>query len=182
MKIKEFIDEEYKTKTIYPPKDEIFNAFKLCSIDNVKVVILGQDPYHNIGQAHGLAFSVPDGIQRPPSLLNIFKELNSKLLKEKEEITDALCKAKDSVPDPIDYKDQIIKFTDTIEILENPNLDAVTKNRHLSEIVERIEYYRPPNVKLTKANRHLYGYDKLNGPGKGLKYHREPYEIHITIK
>lgn len=122
----------------------------------------------------------PDPDERMPA--NIFKELNGKLLKEKEEITDALCKAKDSVPDPIDYKDQIIKFTDTIKKLEDPNLDALTKNRHLSEIVERIEYYRPPNVKLTKANRHLYGYDKLNGPGKGLKYHREPYEIHITIK
>ncbi len=56
LKIKEFIDEEYETKTIYPPKDEIFNAFKLCSIDNVKVVILGQDPYHEEGQdalSHG---------------------------------------------------------------------------------------------------------------------------------
>ena len=105
-----------------------------------------------------------------------------KLLKEKEEITEALCKAKDSVPNPIDYKEQIIKFTDTIEMLENPNLDAATKNRHLREIVERIDYYRPPNVKLTKANRHLYGYTESESPGKGLKYHIEPYEIHITIK
>ena len=113
---------------------------------------------------------------------DIFKELNGKLLKEKEEITDALCKAKDSVPNPVDYKDQIIKFTDTIHKLEDPNLDAATKNRHLRDIVERIEYYRPPNVKLTKENRHLYGYDENTSPGKGLKYHREPYEIHITIK
>ena len=106
----------------------------------------------------------------------------AKLLKEKEEINDALCKAKDSVPDPVEYRDQIVKFTETIDILENPNLDAVTKNRHLSDIVERIEYYRPPNVKITNENKHLYGYDKAKGPGKGLKYHREPYEIYITIK
>ena len=77
LKIKEFIDEEYKTKTIYPPKDEIFNAFKLCSIDNVKVVILGQDPYHEEGQAHGLAFSTPEGHPMPRSLKNIFKEIES---------------------------------------------------------------------------------------------------------
>lgn len=122
----------------------------------------------------------PDPEERMPS--DIFKELNGKLLKEKEEINEALCKAKDSVPNPIDYKDQIIKFTDTIIKLEDPNLDATTKNRHLREIVERIEYHRPPMVKLTKENRHLYGYGESNSPGKGLKYHREPYEIHITIK
>lgn len=122
----------------------------------------------------------PNPDERMPA--NIFKELNGKLLKEKEEINDALCKAKDSVPNPIDYKEQIIKFTDTITILEDPSLDAITKNMHLRDIVERIEYYRPPNVKLTKTNRHLYGYDESNSPGKGLKYRREPYEIHITIK
>ena len=122
----------------------------------------------------------PDPDERMPA--HIFKELNGKLLKEKEEVTNALCKAQDTVPNPIDYREQIIKFTDTIEKLEDPNLDATTKNRHLRDIVERIEYYRPPNVKLTKANRHLYGYEDGTGPGKGLKYHREPYEIHITIK
>ena len=77
MKIKEFVEEEYKTKTIYPPKEEIFNAFKLCPIDNVKVVILGQDPYHEEGQAHGLAFSTPEGHSIPRSLKNIFKEIES---------------------------------------------------------------------------------------------------------
>ena len=59
LKIKEFIEEEYKTKTIYPPKKEIFNAFKLCPLNKTKVVILGQDPYHEKGQAHGHAFSTP---------------------------------------------------------------------------------------------------------------------------
>ena len=77
LKIKEFIKEEYKTKTIYPPKKEIFNAFKLCPLNKTKVVILGQDPYHEKGQAHGLAFSTPEGHPIPRSLKNIFKEIQS---------------------------------------------------------------------------------------------------------
>ena len=71
--------KEYKTQTVYPPGKLIFNAFDQCPFDQLKVVILGQDPYHNPGQAHGLCFSVPDGIVIPPSLKNIFKELNSDL-------------------------------------------------------------------------------------------------------
>ena len=77
LKIIEFIDEEYSSKTIYPPYEEIFNAFKLTSLDDVKVVILGQDPYHEKGQAHGLAFSTPEGRPIPRSLKNIFKEINN---------------------------------------------------------------------------------------------------------
>lgn len=76
-KIIEFIDEEYKNKTVYPPYDEIFNAFKLTDLSRVKVVILGQDPYHEEGQAHGLAFSTPDGRPIPRSLKNIFKEISA---------------------------------------------------------------------------------------------------------
>lgn len=120
----------------------------------------------------------PDPDERMPS--HIFKELNSKLLKEKEEINEALCTAKESIPESVNYRDQIIKFTDTIAALEDPDLTALEKNKHLSEIIERIEYHRPPIVKITKENRHLYGYDK--GQGKGLKYHEEPYELFITIK
>lgn len=74
-----FILEEYRTKTIYPPLDELFYAFKICPFENVKVVILGQDPYHNEHQAHGLAFSVKKGNNVPPSLQNIYKELASDL-------------------------------------------------------------------------------------------------------
>ena len=74
--IKSFLIEEKKQHIVFPPSSLIFNAFNLTPFDDVKVVILGQDPYHNIGQAHGLAFSVPDNIQKPPSLINIFKELN----------------------------------------------------------------------------------------------------------
>lgn len=76
LKVKKFVDDEYRTKTIYPPYEEIFNAFKLTPLGNVKVVILGQDPYHEKGQAHGLAFSTPEGRPIPRSLKNIFKEIN----------------------------------------------------------------------------------------------------------
>ena len=72
----EFVNEEYENKTVYPPYDEIFNAFKLTPLKNVRVVILGQDPYHEEGQAHGLAFSTPEGRPIPRSLKNIFKEIN----------------------------------------------------------------------------------------------------------
>ena len=74
-RIEEFIDEEYATRTIYPPKEDIFNAFKFTPLAEVKVVILGQDPYHEEGQAHGLAFSTPEGRPIPRSLKNIFKEI-----------------------------------------------------------------------------------------------------------
>ncbi len=70
-----FVKNEYQTQTIYPPGKLIFNAFEHCSWDKLRVVILGQDPYINPGQAMGLSFSVPDGLPKPPSLLNIFKEL-----------------------------------------------------------------------------------------------------------
>ncbi|MDY6435992.1 MAG: uracil-DNA glycosylase, partial [Bacteroidales bacterium] len=75
--IKSFLIEEKRTHVVYPPSPLIFNAFNRTPFDKVKVVILGQDPYHGEGQAHGLAFSVPNGIQPPPSLQNIFKELHT---------------------------------------------------------------------------------------------------------
>jgi uracil-DNA glycosylase len=74
-----FVREEYRTRQVFPPGNKIFNAFDLCPFDRVRVVIIGQDPYHNIGQAHGLCFSVNEGIEFPPSLVNIFKELNRDL-------------------------------------------------------------------------------------------------------
>lgn len=70
-----FVRKEYQTKQIFPPASLIFNAFNLCPFDKVKVVIIGQDPYHEVGQAHGLCFSVNDGVKFPPSLVNIFKEI-----------------------------------------------------------------------------------------------------------
>ena len=75
----EFVKSEYQSKKVYPAPANIFRAFELCPFENVKVVILGQDPYHGDGQANGLCFSVSDEIALPPSLKNIFKEINSDL-------------------------------------------------------------------------------------------------------
>ncbi len=71
----DFVKQEYKTKVCYPPGKQIFSAFDYCPFNEVKVVIIGQDPYHGVGQANGLCFSVFDTIKHPPSLINIFKEL-----------------------------------------------------------------------------------------------------------
>ena len=79
LELRQFLKAEYSRKKIYPPMDEIFSAFRLTPFNNVKVVIVGQDPYHEEGQAHGLSFSVKPGIATPPSLLNIYKELKSDL-------------------------------------------------------------------------------------------------------
>ena len=79
VRLTNFVRQEYQTTTVYPPGRLIFNAFNLCPFDQVKVVIIGQDPYHGPGQAHGLCFSVNDGVPFPPSLQNIFKEIQSDL-------------------------------------------------------------------------------------------------------
>lgn len=79
LKLREFLKEEYKTQTIYPNMNDIFNALKYTDFKDVKVVILGQDPYHGYGQAHGLSFSVKKGIKPPPSLVNIYKEIKEEL-------------------------------------------------------------------------------------------------------
>ncbi len=78
-KLFQFVKEEYNSAQIFPPADDIFNAFHLTPLSQVKVVILGQDPYHNVGQAHGLCFSVRPGVDIPPSLVNIYKELHDDL-------------------------------------------------------------------------------------------------------
>lgn len=79
LKLREFLKKEYFSRTIYPPMNDIFNALKLTPYEKVKVVILGQDPYHEKGQAEGLCFSVPKGVKTPPSLVNIFKEIKDDL-------------------------------------------------------------------------------------------------------
>lgn len=76
-KIESFVEKEYREKTIYPPHEDVFNAFRYTPLSQIKVVILGQDPYHEPGQAHGLAFSTPEGRPIPRSLSNIFKEIQS---------------------------------------------------------------------------------------------------------
>ncbi len=79
LNLREFLKKEYSSFTIYPSMYDIFNSMKYTSFENVKVVLLGQDPYHNEGQAMGLSFSVPEGIDVPPSLVNMFKELKAEL-------------------------------------------------------------------------------------------------------
>ncbi len=79
MKLRQFLISEYKTRNIFPDMNNIFNALKYTSYEDVKVVILGQDPYHGAGQAHGLSFSVQPGVRIPPSLLNMYKELKNDL-------------------------------------------------------------------------------------------------------
>ncbi len=78
-KLEDFLEKEYQNFLCFPAESQVFSAFNHTPFEDVKVVILGQDPYHGIGQAHGLSFSVPDGIPLPPSLRNIFKELESDL-------------------------------------------------------------------------------------------------------
>ncbi len=77
--LKQFVDAERSAHTVYPPQGDVFSAFQLTPFDAVKVLLLGQDPYHDDGQAHGLCFSVKPGVKRPPSLVNIFKELHNDL-------------------------------------------------------------------------------------------------------
>lgn len=85
-----FVKNEYKTKTVFPPYNNIFDALRFTDYDEVKVVILGQDPYHGLGEAHGLSFSVKENVAMPPSLQNIFKELYSDLglKRTKSDLTD----------------------------------------------------------------------------------------------
>ena len=86
----QYVREQYKTRRCFPPAGLIFNAFDSCPFDRVRVVIIGQDPYHEEGQAHGLSFSVKEGINKPPSLQNIFKELYNDLgiIRENTDLSD----------------------------------------------------------------------------------------------
>lgn len=79
LKLRQFLISEYNSRKIYPPMEDIFNALRFTSYSDVKAVILGQDPYHGAGQAHGMCFSVKKGVTPPPSLQNIYKEINSEL-------------------------------------------------------------------------------------------------------
>lgn len=97
LKLREFLKKEYFTKTVYPPMNDIFNALRYTSYSDSRVVILGQDPYHGPAQAHGLCFSVKRGVEPPPSLKNIFKELNTELGIEAPECGELIGWAKQGV-------------------------------------------------------------------------------------
>ncbi len=96
-KLSDFVNAEYESNTCYPEKENIFAAFNYCDFRDLKVVIIGQDPYHGIGQANGLSFSVKDGVKHPPSLVNIFKELKDDVDKDVPESGDLSIWAKQGV-------------------------------------------------------------------------------------
>ena len=115
-KLKEEIDKRYETTTVFPEKQNIFKAFSLTKLDNLKVVILGQDPYHGFGQAQGLAFSTPANIKNPPSMQNILKEINSDLGKK------SICEDGDLTP----WAKQGVLLLNTILTVE----EAKPKSHH----------------------------------------------------
>lgn len=108
----------------------------------------------------------------------IFKKLNQKLLAEKEEIQKALAKAKGSMPKQVDYKEEMLKFEDALDALEDPDIDAKLKNQYLKNIIDKIEYERGTTVRITKENSKEYGIDT----SKGLKWYTPPYEIKMKLK
>ena len=118
----------------------------------------------------------PNPAKRLPT--HIFQKLNEKLLTEKEEINKALAKAKDSMPKQINYKDELLKFTDALNALKDPTVDAKVKNQYLRNIISKIEYERGETVRITKDNVKEYGLD----PSKGLQWHTPPYKIKLKLK
>ena len=118
----------------------------------------------------------PDESKRLPP--HIFQKLNEKVLREKDEISKALSKAKDSMPKQVDYKDELLKFTDALKALENPKVDAKIKNQFLKNIIDKIVYERGETVRITKENAEQYGMDT----SKGLKWYTPPYKIQMKLK
>lgn len=108
----------------------------------------------------------------------IFKKLNQKLLSEKEEIQKALVKAKGSMPKQVDYREEMLKFEDALDALEDPEVDAKVKNQFLKNIIDRIEYERKSTVRITKHNAEYYGLDTA----KGIRWYTPPYEIKMKLK
>ena len=118
----------------------------------------------------------PDLTKRLPA--HVFAKLNEKVLKEKEEVKKALEKAKDSAPKHISYRDELVKTKDALRILEDPELDAKTKNRYLKEVIEKMVYERGPSVRITKENAAQYHADL----SQGMQYYTPPYKIRIKLK
>ena len=118
----------------------------------------------------------PDPTKRLPQ--HIFAKLNEKVLKEKEEVNKALEKAKDSAPKHINYREELIKTKDALRILEDPELDAKTKNQYLKTVIDKIVYERDPIIRITKDNAEKYNADL----SKGMQYYTPPYKITIELK
>jgi hypothetical protein len=119
----------------------------------------------------------PNPAKRMPP--EIFKTLNEKLLIEKAELEDALSEAYESLPEPIDYKEKIVKFTEVLEAVENPNVSVEDKNRYLKDIIERIEYERGTNIMVTKNNYKELGLPK---PTRGMDWYSPPFKIDVYLK
>lgn len=118
----------------------------------------------------------PDPNKRLPQ--HIFAKLNEKVLKEKEEVNKALKKAKDSVPKHIDYQEELIKTTDALRVLKDPNVDAKTKNKYLKRVISKMVYERGPSVRITKKNAEKYDIDLT----KGMQWYTPPYKISIELR
>ena len=119
----------------------------------------------------------PDPAKRMPA--EIFKTLNENLRKEKSDLEDALSEAYESLPEPIDYKEKIVKFTEALDRVNDPNVSTEIKNQYLKDIIERIDYRRPPNVRLNRDNAKEYGIEKLR---KGNSWYIHPFEIEVHLR
>lgn len=137
VRLTEFVRQEYSSKTVFPPAKLIFNAFEHTPFEKVKVVILGQDPYHNIGQAHGLSFSVNDGIQQPPSLVNIFKEI------------------KDDLQIPVPVSGNLTRWADQGVLLLNASLTVVAHQANSHQGKGWEEFTDAAIKKLADEREHL---------------------------
>jgi hypothetical protein len=104
--------------------------------------------------------------------------LNERVLKEKDEVNKALCKAKDSVPKQVDYKDELLKFEDALAALEDPDVDVKIKNQFLKNIIDKIVYERGETVRIIKENAKEYNVDT----SKGLQWYTPPYKINLKLK
>ena len=118
----------------------------------------------------------PDPEKRLPE--HVFKQLNKKLLAEKEEIKEALCKAQKNTPQPVNYRNKVLSFKKALAALEDPDESAEDKNMYLKDIIKCIKYERPATIRITKNNAHLYQDDVE----KGLTHHAEPYKIELILK
>jgi len=179
-----FVKKEYRAKKVFPPYENIFDALRFTDYDEVKVIILGQDPYHGIGEAHGLCFSVKNGIRKPPSLLNILKELEADL-KVKREESDLTDWAKQGVlllnsimtveqDKPLSHKDKgWEKFTDSIIQSLNDREDPVifllwgSYARSKKEYITNSRHYiiESPHPSPLSASRGFFGskpFSKIN--------------------
>ena len=135
IKLRKFLDYEYSNYICYPPRELLFNAFRLTSLNNVKVVIIGQDPYHEPGQAMGLSFSVPKGVKVPPSLINIYKEISAEykcaidfnngdltyLAKQGVLLLNSILSVRASSPLSHNIPEYSLFFKDILKVLDNQN-------------------------------------------------------------